>query len=64
MYSDSAPLNFSSIQSTDCSSLAPVKTVSSKNVPVVTYDYYDEDEEPFAIFKFFYRSQGKLPYHA
>lgn len=36
------------------------RRLDSRSVPVITYEPYRGDEKPFAIFKFFYRSQGKL----
>ena len=39
------------------------RTLDSRSVPVITYEAYRGDEKPFAIFKFFYRSQGKLLMH-
>ncbi|KAJ9666251.1 hypothetical protein H2201_003685 [Coniosporium apollinis] len=36
------------------------EAIPSKPVRVVHYDYYQEDEEPYAVFKFFYRSEGDM----
>ena len=34
--------------------------LNSTRIPVISYTAYQNNERPFAIFKFFYRSQGKL----
>ena len=40
--------------------LSEIRALNTKRIPVISYTAYKNDENPFAIFKFFYRSQGKL----
>ena len=41
-------------------SFSQIGPLTSRRIPVVNYTAYKDDENPFAIFKFFYRSQGEL----
>ena len=40
--------------------LSHIGALNSRRIPVISYTPYKNDKDPFAIFKFFYRSQGKL----
>lgn len=37
-----------------------IGALNSTRIPVISYMPYKNNEVPFAVFKFFYRSQGKL----
>ena len=40
--------------------LSQIGALNSRRIPVISYTPYKNVKDPFAIFKFFYRSQGKL----
>lgn len=44
----------------DCR-FTPKGTIDSARIPVISYEPYKGVHEPFAIFSFFYRSQGEIP---